>query len=156
MSVLKSNHEKWMKYAFKEAEKAFQQNEIPIGSVVVCNDQVIGKGYNQCELLNDPTAHAEIIAISSASNNLRDWRLDDCTLYVTKEPCPMCAGALINSRMKMVVFGMYDEKEGCCGSRYQLCRDPRFRHQLSVKGGVMEEACKLIVQDFFKTKRINK
>ena len=156
MSVLKSNHEKWMKYAFKEAEKAFQQNEIPIGSVVVCNDQVIGKGYNQCELLNDPTAHAEIIAISSASNNLRDWRLDDCTLYVTKEPCPMCAGALINSRMKMVVFGMYDEKEGCCGSRYQLCRDPRFKHQLSVKGGIMEDACKLIVQEFFKSKRISK
>ena len=156
MSVLKSNHEKWMKYAFKEAEKAFQQNEIPVGSVVVCNDQVIGKGYNQCELLNDPTAHAEIIAISSASNNLRDWRLDDCTLYVTKEPCPMCAGALINSRMKMVVFGMYDEKEGCCGSRYQLCRDPRFKHQLSVKGGIMEDACKLIVQEFFKSKRIRK
>ena len=142
--------------ADKKAEKAFQQNEIPIGSVVVCNDQVIGKGYNQCELLNDPTAHAEIIAISSASNNLRDWRLDDCTLYVTKEPCPMCAGALINSRMKMVVFGMYDEKEGCCGSRYQLCRDPRFKHQLSVKGGIMEDACKLIVQEFFKSKRISK
>ena len=156
MSVLKSKHEKWMKHAFKEAEKAYQENEIPIGSVVVYNNQIIGKGYNQCELLNDPTAHAEIIAISSASNNLRNWRLDDCTLYVTKEPCPMCAGALINSRIKMVVFGMYDEKEGCCGSLYQLCRDPRFKHQLSIKGGVMEYACKLIIQEFFKSKRISK
>ncbi len=156
MNFLESNHEKWMKQAFKQAEKAYEQDEVPIGSVVIYNNQIIGKGYNQSKFLNDPTAHAEIIAITSASNNLRNWRLDDCILYVTKEPCPMCAGALINSRMKMVVFGMYDDQEGCCGSRYQLCRDPRFKHQLSIRGGIMEEPCKIILQDFFKNKRINK
>jgi len=146
-------HKKWMKLAFREAEKAYDQGEIPIGAVVVKNDQIIGRGYNQCESLNDPTAHAEIIAITSATNTIKNWRLENCSLYVTKEPCPMCAGALINSRIDMVIFGMYDEKEGCCGSLYQLCRDPRFKHQLAVKGGVMENSCRLIVQEFFKKQR---
>ena len=146
-------HTKWMKLAFREAEKAYDQGEIPIGAVVVKNDQIIGRGYNQCESLNDPTAHAEIIAITSATNTIKNWRLENCSLYVTKEPCPMCAGALINSRIDMVIFGMYDEKEGCCGSLYQLCRDPRFKHQLAVKGGVMENSCRLIVQEFFKKQR---
>ena len=146
-------HKKWMKLAFREAEKAYERGEIPIGAVVVQNGQIIGRGYNQCESLNDPTAHAEIIAITSAANTIKNWRLGNCSLYVTKEPCPMCAGALINSRIDMVIFGMYDEKEGCCGSLYQLCRDPRFKHQLAVKGGVMEDSCRLIVQDFFKKQR---
>ena len=146
-------HKKWMKLAFREAEKAYERGEVPIGAVVVQNDQIIGRGYNQCESLNDPTAHAEIIAITSATNTIKNWRLENCSLYVTKEPCPMCAGALINSRIDMVIFGMYDEKEGCCGSLYQLCRDPRFKHQLAVKGGVMEASCRLIVQEFFKKQR---
>ena len=146
-------HKKWMKLAFREAEKAYERGEVPIGAVVVKNDQIIGRGYNQCESLNDPTAHAEIIAITSAANTIKNWRLENCSLYVTKEPCPMCAGALINSRIDMVIFGMYDEKEGCCGSLYQLCRDPRFKHQLAVKGGVMENSCRLIVQEFFKKQR---
>jgi tRNA(adenine34) deaminase len=146
-------HKKWMKLAFREAEKAYELGEVPIGAVVVKNDQIIGRGYNQCESLNDPTAHAEIIAITSATNTIKNWRLENCSLYVTKEPCPMCAGALINSRIDMVIFGMYDEKEGCCGSLYQLCRDPRFKHQLAVKGGVMENSCRLIVQEFFKKQR---
>jgi tRNA(adenine34) deaminase len=147
------DHEKWMKLAFLEAEKAFDKDEVPIGAVVVQNDQIIGRGFNQCENLNDPTAHAEIIAITSATNTIKNWRLENCNLYVTKEPCPMCAGALINSRIDMVIFGMYDEKEGCCGSLYQLCRDPRFKHQLTVKGGVMEDPCTLIIQEFFKRER---
>ena len=146
-------HKKWMKLAFREAEKAYERGEVPIGAVVVKNDQIIGRGHNQCESLNDPTAHAEIIAITSATNTIKNWRLENCSLYVTKEPCPMCAGALINSRIDMVIFGMYDEEEGCCGSLYQLCRDPRFKHQLSVKGGVMETSCRLIVQEFFKKQR---
>jgi len=146
-------HKKWMKLAFREAEKAYERGEVPIGAVVVKNDQIIGRGYNQCESLNDPTAHAEIIAITSAANTIKNWRLENCSLYVTKEPCPMCAGALINSRIDMVIFGMYDEKEGCCGSLYQLCRDPRFKHQLAVKGGVMVNSCRLIVQEFFKKQR---
>ena len=147
------DHEIWMKLAFCEAEKAYELNEVPIGAVVVQNGQIIGRGYNQCESLNDPTAHAEIIAITSASNTIKDWRLVDCSLYVTKEPCPMCAGALVNARIKMVGFGMYDEKEGCCGSLYQLCRDPRFKHQLTVKGGIMEGPCTLMIQEFFKKQR---
>ena len=148
-----AEHKKWMKLAFREAEKAYERGEVPIGAVVVNNGQIIGRGYNQCESLNDPTAHAEIIAITSATNTIKNWRLENCSLYVTKEPCPMCAGALINSRIDMVIFGMYDEKEGCCGSLYQLCRDPRFKHQLAVKGGVMENSCRLIMQEFFKKQR---
>jgi tRNA(adenine34) deaminase len=153
MTTTKNDHVKWMKVAFREAEKAFEQDEVPIGAVVVQNGQIIGRGYNQCESLIDPTAHAEIIAITSASNTIKDWRLKDCQLYVTKEPCPMCAGALVNARINMVIFGMYDEKEGCCGSLYQLCRDNRFKHQLTVKGGIMEDACTLIIQEFFKKQR---
>ena len=153
MTSIKNNHEKWMNAAFREAEKAFEQDEVPIGAVVVQNGQIIGRGYNQCESLIDPTAHAEIIAITSASNTIKNWRLKDCQLYVTKEPCPMCAGALVNARINMVIFGMYDEKEGCCGSLYQLCRDNRFKHQLTVKGGIMEDACTLIIQEFFKKQR---
>ena len=147
------DHEKWMKLAFREAEKALEHNEVPIGAVIVRGGQIIGRGFNQCENLNDPTAHAEIIAITSAANTIKNWRLEDCALYVTKEPCPMCAGALINSRIEMVIFGMYDEKEGCCGSLYQLCRDPRFKHQLTVKGGVMEDPCILMIQEFYKKHR---
>ena len=147
------DHEKWMMAAFREAEKAFEQDEVPIGAVVVKNRIIIGRGNNQCESLNDPTAHAEIIAITSAANTIKNWRLKDCQLYVTKEPCPMCAGALVNSRIDKVVFGMYDEKEGCCGSLYQLCRDNRFKHQLIVKGGIMEDPCNLIIQEFFKKQR---
>ena len=153
MTTTKNDHVKWMKAAFREAEKAFKQDEVPIGAVVVQNGQIIGRGYNQRESLIDPTAHAEIIAITSAANTIKDWRLKDCQLYVTKEPCPMCAGALVNARINMVIFGMYDEKEGCCGSLYQLCRDNRFKHQLTVKGGIMEDACTLIIQEFFKKQR---
>ena len=153
MTTIKNDHVKWMKAAFREAEKAFEQDEVPIGAVVVQNGQIIGRGYNQRESLIDPTAHAEIIAITSASNTIKDWRLKDCQLYVTKEPCPMCAGALVNARINMVIFGMYDEKEGCCGSLYQLCRDNRFKHQLTVKGGIMEDACTLMIQEFFKKQR---
>ena len=153
MTITNNDHVKWMKAAFREAEKAFEQDEVPIGAVVVQNGQIIGRGYNQRESLIDPTAHAEIIAITSAANTIKDWRLKDCQLYVTKEPCPMCAGALVNARINMVIFGMYDEKEGCCGSLYQLCRDNRFKHQLTVKGGIMEDACTLIIQEFFKKQR---
>ena len=142
-------HSEWMKIALDEAKKAYDKEEIPIGAIVIKEGCIIGKGYNQCESLNDPTAHAEIIAISSAANTQKDWRLTDCSLYVTKEPCPMCAGALVNARIKFVGFGMYDEKEGCCGSLHQLCMDPRLKHQLIIKGGIIEDSCKLLMKDFF-------
>ena len=146
-------HKKWMNLAFHEAEKAFEKDEVPIGSVVVQNSQIIGRGYNQCENLNDPTAHAEIIAITSAANTIKSWRLKGCSLYVTKEPCSMCAGAVVNSRLKRVVFGVYDEDKGACGSLYQICGDKRLDSATIIKGGVLEQQCKAILKEFFSLKR---
>ena len=142
-----------MKQALVQAEKAYKADEIPIGAIVVHDGRVIGRGYNQRERLNDPTAHGEIIAITAAANTLGDWRLNNCILYVTKEPCPMCAGAIVNARLKMVVFGCYDEEAGCCGSLYQLCGDPRFKTKVAVKGGIMEEQSLSLIQDFFQVHR---
>ena len=143
----------WMSEAFKLSEKAFSNDEVPVGAVVVCFDRIIGKGYNQCETLNDATAHAEILAITAASNTLDDWRLNECTLYVTKEPCTMCAGAIINSRLKRLVFGAYDDKKGACGSLYQICGDKRLDSDTIVQGGVMEDQCVSIIKEFFSLKR---
>ena len=150
---MKQEYSFWMKHALVQAEKAYKAKEIPIGAIVVHKDKIIGRGHNQREQLNDPTAHAEIIAITAAANTLGEWRLDDCFLYVTKEPCAMCAGAIVNARFKMVIFGCYDEEEGCCGSLYQLCGDPRFKTKVTVKGGVMEKQSLDILQDFFKVRR---
>ena len=144
MSTQMQEHEKWMKFAIQEAEKAFHAKEIPVGAVVVKDGYIIGRGYNQCENLHDPTAHAEIIAISSATNTLKDWRLTDCRLYVTKEPCPMCAGALVNARCKFVGFSIYDEQAGCCGSLYQICQDQRFKHKLAVLETIQGCNCNLV------------
>ena len=146
-------HEKWMRYALSEAAKAYENDEVPIGAIIVKDNQIIAKGYNQKELLKDATAHAEIIAITSASDFLKNWRLNDCIMYVTMEPCAMCAGAIINSRIKFVYFGVYDEGSGCCGSLYQICQDPRMNHQASVRGGILEEESRMLLQDFFKIKR---
>ncbi len=142
-----------MQHALVQAEKAYEAGEVPVGAVVVFKNRIIGQGYNQRERLNDPTAHAEIIAITAAANTLEDWRLNDCFLFVTKEPCPMCAGAIVNARFKMVVFGCYDEEAGCCGSLYQLCGDPRFKTKVAVKGGVLEKRSLSLIQDFFKLQR---
>jgi tRNA(adenine34) deaminase len=124
-----------------------------VGAIVVKNDNIIGRGYNQRERLNDPTAHAEILAITAAASTLEDWRLSGCTIYVTKEPCPMCAGAIINSRVSNLIFGAYDEEKGCCGSLYQLCGDRRLDSRTAVKGGVEEDKCTAILQEFFNLKR---
>ena len=139
--------------AFKLAEKAFSLDEVPVGAVVVCFDRIIGKGYNQRESLSDPTAHAEILAITAAANTLENWRLNECTMYVTKEPCTMCAGAIINSRIKRLVFGAYDDKKGACGSLYQICGDKRLESNTVVKGGVMESQCSSILKEFFSLQR---
>ena len=149
----RKNHSAWMNEALRLAGKAYREEEIPVGAVIVQKNKIIGRGYNQRERLKDPTAHAEMIAITAAANTRGDWRLNDSVLYVTKEPCPMCAGAIVNSRMKMVVFGCYDEQEGCCGSLYQLCGDPRFKTTVAVKGGILENKCLGLLQEFFQSKR---
>ena len=142
-----------MRLALLQAQKAYELNEIPVGAIVVLDNQVIGRGYNQREMLNDPTAHAEIIAITAAANTIEDWRLNECVLYVTKEPCAMCAGAIINSRLKMVIFGCYDKEMGCCGSLYQLCGDSHLKNNTAVRGGIMEDECLSIIRDFFQIQR---
>ena len=142
-----------MRLALLQAQKAYESNEIPVGAIVVLDNKVIGRGYNQREMLNDPTAHAEIIAITAAANTIEDWRLNECVLYVTKEPCAMCAGAIINSRLKMVVFGCYDKEMGCCGSLYQLCGDSHLKNNTAVRCGIMEEECLSIIRDFFQIQR---
>ena len=142
-----------MKEALRLAKCAFREYEVPVGAVVVKDGRIIGRGYNQRERLKDPTAHAEILAITAASSTLEDWRLSDCTIYVTKEPCPMCAGAIINSRVSNLIFGAYDEEKGCCGSLYQLCGDRRLDSRTAVKGGVEEDKCTEILQEFFNLKR---
>ncbi len=147
------DHTKWMRLALREAEQAFDIKEVPVGAVIMKGGHLIGRGHNQMELLTDPTAHAEIIAITAAASFLEDWRLEECTLYVTKEPCAMCAGAIINSRLEKVVFGCYDEEEGCCGSLYQICSDPRFSHKTAVKGGILENDCSSLLVNFFKSRR---
>ena len=147
------NHEKWMKYALSEAIRAYDNDEVPVGAVIIKDESIIAKGYNQKELLKDATAHAEIIAITSAANHLQNWRLNDCIMYVTMEPCAMCAGAIINSRIKAVYFGVYDQGAGCCGSLYQICQDPRMNHQAIIRGGILEHESKMLLRDFFKLKR---
>ena len=142
-----------MKKVLQLAEKAFQNNEIPIGAIVVYENRIIGKGYNQKEKFKDPTAHAEMIAISAACSTVQNWRLIESTIYVTKEPCAMCAGAIVNARISRVVFGAYDERKGCSGSLYQICNDKRLGSKSIIKGGVLDQECRSILQAFFETKR---
>ncbi len=145
--------EHYLALALKEALAAYDEGEVPVGAVVVLGGQVIGRGHNRREALGDPTAHAELLAITAAANHLGDWRLEGADIFVTKEPCPMCAGALINARLARLTFGAWDEQAGCCGSLYQLCRDPRFNHQLQVTGGIMEHECQELLQRFFRRRR---
>ena len=150
---IQSIHEMWMSEAIRLAKIAYEKEEIPVGAIVVKNNKIIGHGYNQREILKDPTAHAEILAITAAANTIGDWRLNDCTLYVTMEPCAMCAGAIINSRIESVIFGCYDAERGYCGSIADLCGDPRLKNDITVRGGIKENICLSLVQDFFKTRR---
>lgn len=147
------DHSYWMKQAIQLARKAYDEEEIPVGAVIVRDNKIIGRGYNQRESLRDPTAHAEILAITAAAATVEDWRLNGCRIYVTKEPCPMCAGAILNARLDLAVFGCYDEEKGCCGSLYSLCNDPRFGNTVPVLGGIEEEECSGLIQDFFRNRR---
>ncbi len=144
----------FMRMALKEAEKAQKKGEVPIGAVLVLNDKVIARTHNLRQTTKDATAHAEILAIKKASKKLKTWHLVDCELYVTLEPCPMCSGAIINSRINRVIFGAYDSKAGCCGTLYNLPQDARFNHRpKEIIGGVLENECADILSKFFKSLR---
>ncbi|MCX7831466.1 MAG: tRNA adenosine(34) deaminase TadA [Actinobacteria bacterium] len=149
-----SKDEKYMREALKEAEKAAKKGEVPIGAVIVKEGKVIGRGHNLRETKNDPTAHAEIIAIRQAAKKLKNWRLSGCTLYVTVEPCPMCAGAIVLSRIERVVYGAEDNKAGAVKSLYSLLSDERLNHRVSeIISGVEKERSTEILKDFFQKLR---
>ena len=149
------DHERWMKEAMREAEKAYAAAEVPVGAVVISKDRVIGRGHNRVEALQDATAHAEMLAITAASDTQGAWRLDDAFLYVTLEPCLMCAGAMQLARISRVVFGAPDKRFGACGSVYNVLQNPRANHHVDVVSGVLEERCAGILTSFFKEVRSN-
>lgn len=146
-------HELWMKEAIEEARKAESIAEVPIGAVIVYEGRIIGRGHNLRETSLDPTAHAEMIAIREASAAKSAWRLSGCTLYVTLEPCPMCAGAIVQSRIDRVVFGTADPKAGCCGTLMNLLQEDRFNHRADIVEGVLREECAELLSGFFRRLR---
>ena len=139
-----------MKEALKEAEKAFEQEEVPVGAVIVKDGKIIARAHNVKEQKNDATCHAEILAIKKACKKLNSWRLIDCDMYVTLEPCSMCAGALINSRIKKLYIGTADEKTGACGSVLNLLEDYKFNHKIETHKYILKDECEKILKDFFK------
>lgn len=149
-------HEEFMRLALQEAELAFKEGEVPVGAVVVVEGQIVGKGHNQREALQDPTAHAEILALREACRKLNSWRLPQATVYVTLEPCSMCGGALVLARIQHLVYGVSDPKAGAVGSLYNLAQDPRLNHRIKVTSGVMQAACGEILKAFFKTLRLER
>ncbi|MFQ5953252.1 MAG: tRNA adenosine(34) deaminase TadA [Candidatus Omnitrophota bacterium] len=145
--------ELYMKQALAEAQKAFDEEEVPVGAVIVYKGQIIARAHNQIKTLRDPTAHAEMIAITQAASYLKNERLNDCNLYVTIEPCSMCVGAAILARLKTIVYGAVDSKTGACGSAIDLAKPGLFNHNLEVISGILEPECRTIIQEFFLGKR---
>lgn len=145
--------EKYMKEAIKQAKKAYAIGEVPIGCVIVYQDKIIGRGYNRRTIDKNTLAHAELIAIRKASKKMKDWRLEECTMYVTLEPCQMCSGAIVQSRMARVVVGCMNPKAGCAGSVFNLLNVPQFNHQAELTTGVLEEECSEMMKSFFKELR---
>lgn len=145
--------ERWMRLALQEAELAFAEEEVPVGAIVVHEGIVIASAHNQREQLRDPTAHAEMIAVTQAAAALNSWRLEDCILYVTLEPCPMCAGAVLQARVPRVVFGATDPKAGAVESLYRLLEDPRLNHRAEVVSGVLADECGTMLSRFFQEQR---
>ena len=144
-----------MNEALKQAKMAFEEGEIPVGAVVVSKNRIIGRGYNQTEKLQDVTAHAEMLAITSAANYLGSKYLPECRMYVTLEPCPMCAGAIVLARVPLLVFGAYDPKAGACTTLYTITNDTRLNHRVHTIGGVLETKCSALMTEFFKLKRLS-
>lgn len=146
----------FMKQAIIQAKKALKKDEVPIGAVIVKDGVILSRGYNRTETDQDATRHAEIIAIERACKKLKSWRLDDCTLYVTVEPCPMCAGAICNARIPFVYFGAYEHKSGCAVSKYPVLSDSGLNHNAKFVGGVEQETCSNLIKNYFKAKRKRK
>jgi tRNA(adenine34) deaminase len=146
-------HEVFMQLALEEAERAFREEEVPVGAVIVHEGRIIAQAHNQREQLHDPTAHAEMVAITQAAESLGSWRLDGCTLYVTLEPCPMCAGAILQARIPTVVYGATDPKAGAAESLFQLLNDSRLNHRAETIGGVLAVPCGEILSRFFQEQR---
>lgn len=142
-----------MREALRQAEKAFRAEEAPVGAVVVQAGRVIARAYNQVELLKDATAHAEMLAVTQAEAALGDWRLHECDLYVTKEPCPMCAGALVHVRMRRVIFGCADERGGAAGGAMNLLQMPALNHRCEITSGILQQECAALLQSFFRARR---
>lgn len=146
-------HERFMELALREAMIAEEEGEVPVGAIVVQEGIIIARDHNRREALQDPTAHAELLAITQASSLLGTWRLDDCRLYVTLEPCPMCAGAIVQARIPEIVYGAIDPKAGACGTLYQITNDPRLNHRALTIGGILAKPCGQILSDFFAKQR---
>ncbi len=144
-----TREERWMRAAYREAERARDLGEVPVGALVVFQDEVVGVGFNRRETDHDPVAHAEILAIRQAAEQLGRWRLTGCELFVTLEPCPMCAGAIVNSRLDRLVYGASDPRAGAAGTVFDLVRDERLNHQVEVVPGVLADSCSQILSDFF-------
>src|SRR6266446_10714472 len=149
----RENDEAFMRAALRLAAKAYEADDVPVGAVVVRAGNIIGRAYNQVELLKDATAHAEMLAITQAESAVGDWRLHECELYVTKEPCPMCAGAIVNARMRRVIFGCPDPKTGAAGGMINILQMPPLNHQCEITSGVREAECREILQRFFRARR---
>lgn len=148
--------EYWMQEALRLAHKAARQGEVPVGAIIVHQSKAIGKAFNQVETLKDATAHAEMLALTQAQSAIGDWRLTESTLYVTKEPCPMCAGAIVHCRLQRVVFGIGDEKGGACGGALNLLQMPGLNHKCQITSGVRAQESKSLLQDFFRQQRLKK
>lgn len=147
------DHQQWMQQALREAEDTFEAGEKPVGAVVIRNDAIVGRGRNRVEQLNDPTAHAVLLAITAACETLKRNRLPKCTMYVTLEPCPMCAGAIVEARLERLVFGAFDEKAGAASSLYAIPRDERLNHQVSIVSGVEADRASAVLEDFLAARR---
>lgn len=149
-----NSDENWMRYALQLAQQAALQGEVPVGAVLVQDDNILGEGWNQPISLNDPSAHAEMLAMRAAGQTAANYRLPNTTLYVTLEPCCMCAGAMIHARIARVVFGAYDPKTGAAGSLFSVLNDPRHNHQVQISGGVLAEECAELLRTFFRERRL--
>jgi tRNA(adenine34) deaminase len=151
--MLPPSDEDYMRTALQEARLAGDAGEVPVGAVVVCDGRIIGRGRNACERLQDATAHAEMVAITAASQALGSWRLEDCTLYVTLEPCPMCMGACLNARVKRVVYAAFEPKAGACGSVVDLRAPPRYNHTIEATSGILGAESGELLKTFFRALR---